>query len=511
MVKRQAAKVKKESKMKQKQRQNQQVTVNIGTLAKKPRVMKPTKPKKPKLPPQSQQAPIVTRGPTTFYQQPQSQPQPQPQPVQVEGRTINELYKLIKQQAEAKQPEQQPITTSIAPPPQIGEILKAVNELERVRKVRVAKFEKPELERVFEKQQAGDGLEDKAYQDFNQLRSLTTLFRQREGQEQQTPLLGESKSAPSLNLFSPDRVVPDYEEPNLSLLTSSLLDPQRPTLNRADTDVTDDSTPRQQQSFIDLFSNSPSLAPVQTTQTLLSGIANEAQTEEQAGSTTPPPTPDRETFEEEAYNPEFIETEQPSLDFQPEPPYEEEESAVPNVINVVPTYIPSFIDDEPKQKISEGITEIKIAELPLPEAQPKKEIYRGSRLLPPIDLPREEDTPLRQLLNPVSEATLAAQIVGEAAEEVRAPDQYRTETLVKGEGIAEAEAREAPQGTPKEQLVAFAKGLGVKTASGTSGKHLKTELIRQNIYNKMGEDFEIPTFLGKKTGPQKKAQNATEL
>ena len=124
MVKRSVTKVKKESKMKQKQRQQQNVTVNIGTLAKKPRARKPTKP------PQAPQNPIVTRGPTTFYQQ----PQPAPQPIQSEGRSINELYKLIKQQAQEKQPEQQPITTSIVPPPQICEILKAVNELERTRK-----------------------------------------------------------------------------------------------------------------------------------------------------------------------------------------------------------------------------------------------------------------------------------------------------------------------------------------------------------------------------------------
>ena len=79
------------------------------------------------------------------------------------------------------------------------------------------------------------------------------------------------------------------------------------------------------------------------------------------------------------------------------------------------------------------------------------------------------------------------------------------------QGLPEAEAREVPQGTPKEQLVAFAKNLGVKTSSGVSGRHLKTELIIENIHKKMGADFEIPTFLGKKPGPQRTVQNATEL
>ena len=156
---------KKESKMKQKQRQNQNVTVNIGTLAKKPRSRKPTKPRQAPQPPQST---IVTRGPTTFYQQPQPQPQ---------GQSINELYKLIQQQAQANQPAQQQTTASIVPPPKVEDTPKAENDLERIRKARVAKFEKPELEKVFDQQNAEVGLEDTAYQDFNKLRSMTQLFR----------------------------------------------------------------------------------------------------------------------------------------------------------------------------------------------------------------------------------------------------------------------------------------------------------------------------------------------
>ena len=76
MVKRVA--IKKEPKMKQKQKQQQNVVVNIGSIA-KPRKPRQTKPKQPKAE-QKQIAQIhqgiLTRGPNTFYQQPQPVPQP---------------------------------------------------------------------------------------------------------------------------------------------------------------------------------------------------------------------------------------------------------------------------------------------------------------------------------------------------------------------------------------------------------------------------------------------------
>lgn len=491
MVKRSVTKVKKESKMKQKQRQQQNVTVNIGTLAKKPRARKPTKPRQA---PQPAQAPIITRGPTTYFQQ------PQPAPAQVQRSSINELYKLIKQQAQEKQPEQQPITTSIVPPPQIGEILKAVNELERTRKARVAKFEKPELQKVFEAANEDDGLDVKAYQDFNRFKSMTQLFREAEEEEKTPSLLNEPAPPRSLNLFSSGRIVPDYVSPDLSLQPSSLLDPPHPRLTRADTDTTDDSTPSENQNFMDMFSNSPSLKPVQTSQTLVSGIATEANEWFSERSVATPPTPERETFEEGAFEPEFVDDTEPAAEFQPEPSFTDESNIHPTVVDVQPK-------EEGEGESKEEITELNLGEAPpLPEP-PNKAIYRGSANLPAIVQPRGEDTPLVQLLNPTAEPSLAAAV----STEVRPADEYRTETLVKGEGILEAEAREVPQGTPKEQLVAFAKNLGVKTASGTSGKHLKTELIRQNIYNKMGKDFEIPEFIGKKPGPQRTVENANEL
>jgi len=59
--------------------------------------------------------------------------------------------------------------------------------------------------------------------------------------------------------------------------------------------------------------------------------------------------------------------------------------------------------------------------------------------------------------------------------------------------------------------MAFAKNLGVQTSSGMSGKHLTTELIKQNIYDKMGRDFEIPTFTGKKPGPPKQSGRSIDI
>ena len=493
MVKRSVTKVKKESKMKQKQRQQQNVTVNIGTLAKKPRARKPTKPPQA---PQPAHAPIVTRGPTTYFQQ------PQPAPAQVQGSSINELYRLIQQQAQApaNQPAQQPITTSIVPPPQIGEILKAVNELERTRKARVAKFEKPELEKVFEAANEDVDFESSVYDGIDRLpfRPFSNLYK-KIMQEKQTTLLGENRTDPSINLHPSERIAPETETPNLSLQPSSLLDPPQPRLTRADTDTTDDSTPRENQVFMDMFSNSPSLKPVQTSQTLVSGIATGVNDEWfSERSVAPPSTAERDTFEEGAFEPEFVDDTEPAAEFQPEPSFTDESKMHPTVVDVQPK-------EEGESK--EGITEIQVGESPPTPPPAKKAIYRGSANLPAIVQPRGEDTPLVQLLAPAAEPSLVEAV----ATEVRAPDQYRTETLVKDKGLPEAEAREVPQGTPKEQLVAFAKSLGVKTSSGVSGRHLKTELIIQNIRTMMGPDFEIPTFLGKKTGPQRQAQNATEL
>ena len=47
-----------------------------------------------------------------------------------------------------------------------------------------------------------------------------------------------------------------------------------------------------------MFSNSTSLKPVQTSHSLVSDVV---------GSTAPPPTPERETFEEEVFNPDIVE------------------------------------------------------------------------------------------------------------------------------------------------------------------------------------------------------------
>ena len=88
MVKRIATN-KKEPKMKQKQKQQQNVVVNIGSIAKPAPKKRGRKPKALQAQ-QPQQAQVITRGPTTFYQQPQAIQQPQ--------HNINEIFRLIQQQ-----------------------------------------------------------------------------------------------------------------------------------------------------------------------------------------------------------------------------------------------------------------------------------------------------------------------------------------------------------------------------------------------------------------------------
>ena len=138
MVKRIATN-KKEPKMKQKQKQQQNVVVNIGSIAKPAQKKRGRKPKALQAP-QSQQAQVITRGPTTFYQQPQSIQQPQPQ------HNINEIFRLIQQQQQASAPASTASlipSVSIAPPPVVETPQPRENTLEKVRRARVAKFEKP--------------------------------------------------------------------------------------------------------------------------------------------------------------------------------------------------------------------------------------------------------------------------------------------------------------------------------------------------------------------------------
>ena len=543
---------KKESKMKQKQRQNQNVTVNIGTLAKKPRSRKPTKPRQA---PQPQQSTIVTRGPTTFYQQPQPQPQ---------GQSINELYKLIQQQAQANQPAQQQTTASIVPPPKVEDTPKAENDLERIRKARVAKFDKPELEKVFEQQSSEVGLEDSAYRDFNKLRSITQLFREAESKqgELQVSLLNEVAPPPSINLHPLRRIVPDYVEPNLSLQPSSLFAPPSPVSSQSS------------HGFLEVFSNSPSLELRQNAQSLLSEFEPDeeklpeymkpAYMRSQSFLSTrgeplsirtgiPAPSKDdrllaleerkrilREQKNELELSSPFIEQgpeiQQETIEvpepLQPEPAPEPEppqpqlnrrelyvqlaiaiglESKYPKLNNMSVARLENLIIDNmthdfdlpfeiPEDKdIPAYISQIQLSPKPPSPTSPKK----GSANLPPIIQQPPEETPLVQLLNPTPEPSLVATAAAEPSLAAAAEEPSLA-------AVSQAQLI-ALQGTPKAQLMAFAKNLGVQTSSGMSGKHLTTELIKQNIYDKMGRDFEIPTFTGKKPGPPKQSGRSINI
>ena len=166
MTKRPVRKDPKIQKQKQKQQQNVVVNIGTGTIAKK------RKPRQTKHKAQSKQDAnilkgIITRGPNTFYQQ------PQPQQVQ-QSSNINELFRLIQQQQRESIPTAptaggtflnpvQP-TASIVPPPAATTEAKQENDLEKVRKARVEKFQKPTLQTVFNIEPTGQ--EDEAYQSF---------------------------------------------------------------------------------------------------------------------------------------------------------------------------------------------------------------------------------------------------------------------------------------------------------------------------------------------------------
>jgi hypothetical protein len=158
---------------------------------------------------------------------------------------------------------------------------------------------------------------------------------------------------------------------------------------------------------------------------------------------------------------------------------------------------------EPPAEEQSAITELNLGEQKQePEPEPTAPVYKGSKNLPAIVQPVATDPVIKQLFAPRVEPSLAEAI---GTEVVRPADQYTTETLVKG--LPEAEARDAPTGKPKEQLIAFAKGLrndaGEKVNfSTTGGNRLTTEVIKQRIRATMGTDYEIPEFKSGKPGPK---------
>ena len=165
--------------------------------------------------------------------------------------------------------------------------------------------------------------------------------------------------------------------------------------------------------------------------------------------------------------------------------------------------MPDEFDIPENKDILAYISQIHLAPKPLPPKAPKKEVYRGSANLPPIVRPPPEETPLSQLLNPTPEPSLLATAAAEPSLAAAAEEPSLA-------AVSQAQLI-ASQGTPKAQLMAFAKNLGVQTSSGMSGKHLTTDEIKQNIYDKMGRDFEIPTFTGKKPGPPKQSGRSINI
>lgn len=502
MVKRIA--VKKEPKMKQKQKQQQNVVVNIGSIAKprKPRQTKPKQPKPDNKPIAQIHQGILTRTPNTFYQQPQPVPQPiiQPQP---QTQTINEIFRLIQQQQRTNIPDapqiggnlinQTPI--SIAPPPVVEAPIKAENDLERIRKARIGKFEKPALQKVFEKEPLGQ--ENAVFQGLVPPTNLTAVFGLTERKETNPSLLGEIRTEPNLftdpiNVHPKQRITEETVKPSLTLEPSSL---------------TETPNKRRQGVFLNYKSALSELTGEFKEQSALFGellaskkvatlraLTSEAAAAE-AQLNLPPVKTTKPFFVDEKDPLSLLETiEQSSENTELEILQGGE---VPVGGSSVGT------PDEPPEEEFGGIKEIKVGEQKQEEKPVLVPAYQGGEFLPAIIQPPEETSTIKQLLVPKVEQSLVAA----AVEEVRPPDAYRTEQLVKG--AAEAEI---PEGTPKFRLFMLAQNLGADLST-TGGNKLRTDEIKRRIIDKMGEGYVIPNFKAeaKKPGPKGKATKEAEV
>jgi hypothetical protein len=507
MVKRIA--VKKEPKMKQKQKQQQNVVVNIGSIA-KPRKPRQTKPKQPK-PDNKPKAQIIqgvlTRGPNTFYQQPQP-PLIPPQPPQSQTQNINEIFRLIQQQQRTNIPDapqvggnlinQTPI--SIAPPPVVEAPIKAENDLERIRKARIGKFEKPALQKAFEKEPLGQ--ENAVFQGLAPAANLTAVFRLAERNETNPSLLGEVRAEPNIftdpiNVHPPERIATkEAVKPSLTLEPSSL---------------TETPSKRRQGAFPNYKSALSTLTGEFKEESALFGellaskkvgtlraLTSELAAKERELALPPVKTTKKPFFVEEKDPLSLLETiEQSGENTEPEILQGGEVPAEEIGGSSVGT------PDEPPEEEVNTITEIKVGEKKQEEEPVLVPAYQGGEFLPAIIQPPEAASTIEQLLVPRVEPSLVA---AAAAEEVRPADAYRTEQLVKGQPEPEI-----PQGTPKFRLFMLAQSLGANLST-TGSKKLNTDEIKERIVDKMGEGYVIPDFKAeaKKPGPKPKGKATKE-
>ena len=548
MVKRIATN-KKEPKMKQKQKQQQNVVVNIGSIAKPAPKKRGRKPKALQAPAQKQST-VITRGPTTFYQQPQA--------LAIQPRNdINEIFRLIQQQQQASAPASTasliPSVVSIAPPPVVETPQPQENTLEKVRKARRAKFEKPALERavepsvltsteeeatgfslediasraqrelekafkkpalseVLEGHNAGIGLEDKAYQDFQQVRNLTTLFKQADQKERQVSMLNEPAPTPSINIHQPEAITTvETVKPSFALEEASII-----------------ATPKTKGLGVKFA-------------TALRGMVSETQQNkaffEGLGDTTPVIKISQEDLRQQRLG------KLAPLKTTKAPFFVSEEDPL-SLLNVIEQ---SNLDPNPKilqggeVPVGEGapvmafafpqegqekygpITELNLREKEVepPPQEEAQEVYQGGEVLPAIIQPTETASTIEQLLAPKEEPSLLG---AAAAEEVRQADEYASEVLVKGKSEGEIDVSQFT-GTPTQKLISFVQALNAQTKSRKGDAYdRKTDSIQyshsdndKTIYNirtKKGPDFFIPDFKAeaKQRGrPKGKATKEEEL
>jgi hypothetical protein len=399
----------------------------------------------------------------------------------------------------------QPAASSIVPELAAVAEPKRENELEKIRKARTEKFTTPAIElktpaliRVVEEENAGLGLEDKAYQGLKeQPTKMKVVFDQAAQDELQLSIFGEADPGASINLHPAEIIAPNQVKPNIDLPASELLSPPATKgLNFRNALRGLVSEARENKDFFET-AESENWPVIDVKQDRLRELREQRLAA--IKTTLKPKEEPKSLVSQVEQETDIVEEGTEPIITSPDPAASSLAGGQPVDVELAFAFPSPAAIEPPVAEEKSAITELNLGEQKQePEPEPTAPVYKGGKLLPAIIQPVATDPVIKQLFAPRVEPSLAEAI---GTEVVRPADVYTTETLVKG--LPEAEATDAPTGKPKEQLIAFAKSLGVDTSSGIANKHLRTAEIQQRIRDKMGTDYEIPVFKARKPGPQK--------
>ena len=360
-------------------------------------------------------------------------------------------------------------------------------------------FKKPALSEVLEGHNAGTGLEDKAYQDFQAVRDLTTLFRQAEQKEQQVSMLNEPAPAPSINIHQPEAIkTVETVKPSFALEEASIIaTPKTKGLGLNYASVI--------QGRRDLLNRRSLFSAVPTVEKVNEFME---QTKEHASALLVPVKTSKAPFFVSEKDPLSLLNviEQSNTDPNPEILQTGEVVVGEGApVSKEPIMAFAFPDEPPPQEeATGGITELNLGQTEeLPPPPTEEEVYQGVEFLPAIIQPKEDASTIKQLLAPKAEPSLLG---AAAAEEVRQADVYTTEQLVKGKPEPEGEIDVSQYtGTPTQKLISFVQDLNRQTKNRKGDaydarkdnikySHSKYDETIRNIQTKKGPDFYIPDF-----------------